>query len=143
MAMRCPRCSIEMTRRTDNNKELYICTNCRTVCYTSDVHERNRTKFNDTVILQIDGGIITGLLVFLTLTSLIPIVSTPFNNIIVILLTAGVIFPFAVSAIIVLCGHIKESGLQRTIRISKLIKKAKDLLGVRISYGCNSSLACS
>jgi hypothetical protein len=106
--MRCPKCSAEMVQITDDNREFHICTNCK-IYYGSDIYKKS--KFDDTVILQIDGGIITGLLVFLTLTSLIPILSTPFNNITTIIITASVIFPFAISAILVLSNHIERPSL--------------------------------
>jgi hypothetical protein len=64
-------------------------------------------EMDDTTILQVDGGIIAGLLVFLTLTSLIPFLTGPLGNIVALLLTAGVMFPFAISAVLVLSKYIK------------------------------------
>ena len=121
--MHCPKCSAEMVQFTDNNREFHICTNCK-IFYGSDIYKKS--KFDDTVILQIDGGIITGLLVFLTLTSLIPIVSDPFNKIIAIVITAGVIFPFAMSAIMVLSNYIEMTYWQRLLLIDKIIKKLQN-----------------
>jgi len=107
----------------ENNREIHICTNCKGYYRSDSYEESGRSKFDDTIILQIDGGIITGLLVFLTLTSLIPIVSGPFGNITAIIITAGVIFPFAISAIMILSKHIKMSERLKAIRIDKLIDK--------------------
>jgi hypothetical protein len=107
----------------ENNREIHICTNCKGYYRSNSYEESSGSKFDDTTILQIDGGIITGLLVFLTLTSLIPIVSGPFGNITAIIITAGVIFPFAISAIMILSKHIKMSGRLRVIRIDKLTDK--------------------
>jgi hypothetical protein len=99
--MQCPKCSAEMAQFTYNNREFYVCTECKLCCGS------------DKVILQIDGSIITGLLVFLTLTSLIPIASGPLNNVMTILITASVVFPFAMSAIMVLSNHIDIKQQQR------------------------------
>jgi len=63
------------------------------------MNKSDGSKLDDTVILQIDGGIITGLLVFITLTSLF--VSGAFSKTIGIIITAGVMFPFVISAIMV------------------------------------------
>ena len=73
------------------------------------------SRLDDSVILQIDGGVITGLLVFLTLTSLIPIVSDPIAKVIAILFTASVIIPFALSAMMVLSNHISSHLVQPII----------------------------
>jgi uncharacterized protein (DUF697 family) len=108
----------------ENNREINICTTCKG--YWSDSYgESNRSKFDDTIILQIDSGIITGLLVFLTLTSFIPIVSETFGNIIAIVITAGVIFPFAISAIMILSNHIEMSKRLYVIGVPKLMKYSR------------------
>jgi hypothetical protein len=92
------------------------------------------SKLDDTIILQIDGGIITGLLVFLTLTSLIPIVTGPFGNVIAIVFTAGVIFPFAISAIMVLSNHI-SSPVKKIDIIIDYVKKHSRYAGNATFWG--------
>lgn len=76
---------------------------------SDNIKVNGRKGLEDTTILQIDGGVITGLLVFLTLTSLVPLAPGPAGNIYAILITAGVIFPFALSAIMVLSKGIVEA----------------------------------
>jgi hypothetical protein len=92
------------------------------------------SKLDDTIILQIDGGIITGLLVFLTLTSLIPIVSGPYGNVSAIVFTAGVIFPFAISAIMVLSKYI-ESPITKIDKIIAYVKKHSRYAGNATFWG--------
>jgi hypothetical protein len=91
-------------------------------------------KLHESNILQIDGGIITGLLVFLTLTSLIPIVSEPFGNVIAILFTAGVIIPFAISAIMVLSNHI-TSPYRKINKLISIVKKYSRYAGNAAFWG--------
>jgi hypothetical protein len=89
------------------------------------MNKSDGSKLDDTVILQIDGGIITGLLVFITLTSLF--VSGAFSKTIGIIITAGVMFPFVISAIMVLSKHVDtNTQLQKSLRINKLIEKLRD-----------------
>ena len=124
--VQCPKCSADMDHIIENNREIDICTNCKGYYRSYSYEESSGSKFDDTKILQIDGSIITGLLVFLSVTSsLIPIVSGPFGTITAIIITAGVIFPFAISAIMILSKHIEMSGRLRVIRIDKLIDNLK------------------
>jgi hypothetical protein len=64
-------------------------------------------EIDDTTILQVDGGIIAGLLIFLSITSLIPFLTGPLGNVVALLLTAGAMFPFAISAVWILSKYIK------------------------------------
>jgi hypothetical protein len=69
----------------------------------------DESKLSDITILEIDGGVITGLLVFLTLSSsFIPFVTGAFGNVILITMTAGVIIPFGMSALMVLSKYISS-----------------------------------
>jgi uncharacterized membrane protein len=62
---------------------------------------------DDVAILQVDGGIIAGLLIFLSITSLIPFLTGPLSNVVALLMTAGAMFPFAISAVWLLSKYIK------------------------------------
>ena len=81
---------------------------------------------DDTTLLQVDGGIIAGLLVFLTLTSLIPFLTGPLGNVIALLLTTGVLFPFAISAVLILSKSIHS----KWGRVQEIIGWARNHSGV-------------
>jgi uncharacterized membrane protein len=62
---------------------------------------------DDVTILQVDCGIIAGLLIFLSITSLIPFLTGPLSNVVALLMTAGAMFLFAISAVWILSKYIK------------------------------------
>lgn len=115
--MKCPKCSTQMQQILKKNINVHFCPNCKS--WQPDKISNIQSKFDDGTILQVDATIITGVLFFLTLTSIAPVLPELYNRFIITIITAFIIIPFAISATMIL----SEAAVQTSLffRISPLL----------------------